>query len=190
MTQLETRLLSPSSGIISPEDQNLAGIPELYPANENITFAKKVSRINGGINIFSGPWRKSPLEVDLIIFCKGMTTGGKWRAFCLDFSRSTTQDLRILIVTKNQLPNVLKNVRSCSIRFLSEIKLRTRTFGSWFFGAKVLSGRPRVRRAIYPLSSFPWLMRTLDEKPQNPPSLTRPYPTNLLPSSPPWLALG
>jgi hypothetical protein len=31
------------------------------------------------------------------ILNKGMTTGGKWRAFCLDFSRSSTRDLR----TKN-----------------------------------------------------------------------------------------
>ena len=31
---------------------------------------------------------------------KGMTTGGKWRAFCLDFSRSSTQDLRTSSITE------------------------------------------------------------------------------------------
>ena len=31
---------------------------------------------------------------------KGMTTGGKWRVFCLDFSRSSTQDLRNSSITK------------------------------------------------------------------------------------------
>ena len=65
---------------------------------------------------------------DFIVVTKGMTTGGKWRASCLDFPRTT--------------------------RF-QKSNIRMRTFGSWFFGAKVSSGRPWVRRAIYPLSSFP-----------------------------------
>ena len=34
---------------------------------------------------------------------KGMTTGGKWRAFCLDFSRSSTQDLRTSSITECRL---------------------------------------------------------------------------------------
>ena len=34
---------------------------------------------------------------------KGMTTGGKWRAFCLDFSRSSTEDLRTSSIIKCQL---------------------------------------------------------------------------------------
>ena len=47
-----------------------------------------------------------------------MTTGGKWPAFCLDFSRSSTRDFP----TKNQLPNVLANVRSDSLDQISQTK--------------------------------------------------------------------
>ena len=47
-----------------------------------------------------------------------MTTGGKWRAFCLDFSRSSTRDFP----TKNQLPNVLANARSDSLDQISQTK--------------------------------------------------------------------
>jgi len=59
-----------------------------------------------------------------------------------------------LVVGKNLTsPSYLFKMIVISIRF-QKSNIRTRTFGSWFFGAKVSSGRPRVRRAIYPLSSY------------------------------------
>ena len=82
-----------------------------------------------------------------------LVTPKKCPLFCLYFLRSSTQDLRTIIVTKNQLPNVLKNVREWDFRFQTFARERLAVD----FCAKVSSGRSRVRRAIYPLSSFPWI---------------------------------
>ena len=61
---------------------------------------------------------------------KGISTGGKWRAFCLDFSRSTTQDLR---TQKSDRTNLVERYRTFdqirSIGFQSP-NIRMRTFGS------------------------------------------------------------
>ena len=74
-------------------------------------------------------FRHWTMTIGVLATNKGMTTGGKWRAFCLDFLQSSTQDLRTVIVTKNQLPNVLRTFYQIPlIRFQNQTYARELPF--------------------------------------------------------------
>jgi len=88
---------------------------------------------------------------DFIKYHQGNDRGVEWRPFCLDFSRLSTRDLRFVIVTKNQLPNVLMR----TFDQISEIKHSYENVWQLIFchndEAKVASGQSRDKRAIQPL---------------------------------------